>query len=215
MGGFYCVNNEIFIETGKRLTLSEYIPIAYRTMSLITEVATGVGEIDKTFSVADLVNLLNKVCVHMSGEFEIHRTPSDYCQIAYKPYLVNESGFDEGYIVRDFVGTPDRVQDTLWVNEKVVMAFMDGSLYGVAFMLYFYLGYLMTQDTAFGLSHNISFKQILKSCAEFSEDWYLKHPTTLMRALADIQDAGLIRWNLKSRTFELLHITPYDPNPKV
>ena len=205
------MKNEIFIETGKRLTLREYIPIAYRVMSLITEVATGVDKIDETFSVADLVILLNKVCAPMSGEFEIHRTPSDYCQIAYKPYLVNESGFDEEYRVSGIVDVPDRVQNTLWINEKAVIAFMNKSLYGVAFMLYVYLGYLMTQDTAFGLSHNISFKQILESCVEFSEDWHLKYPTTLMRALADLQDAGLIRWNVKGSTFELLYITPYDP----
>ena len=36
-----------------------------------------------------------------------------------------------------------------------------------------------------------------------------------MRALADLQDAGLIKWNPKTTTFELLHITPYDPNQKV
>ena len=209
------MNNEIFIETGKRLTLSEYTPIAYRTMSLIAEAATGVDEIDEAFSVADLVILLNKICVHRSGEFEIHRTPSDYCHITYKPYLVNEAEFDEGYRVSDLVDVPDHVQDALWVNEKVAIAFMDGSLYGVAFMLYFYLGYLMTQDPAFGLSHNISFKQILESCAEFSEDWHLKHPTTLMRALADLQDAELIRWNVQGGTFELLYITPYDPISKV
>ena len=170
---------------------------------------------DTVFSIADLVILLNKACVYMSGEFEIHRTPSDYCQIAYKPYLVNEARFNEGYIVSNFVDTPDRGQDTLWINEKVVIAFMNRSLYGVAFMLYFYLGHLMTQNTAFGLSHNISFKRILESCAKLPDDWHLKHPTTLMRALADLQDAGLIRWNVEGGTFELLHITSYDPNEKV
>lgn len=205
------MKNEIFIKPDERLTLEQYLPIASETMSLTAKAAEGIDEINETFSIADLIVLLNKTCLHMAGEFEIHRTPFDYCQIAYKPYLVNESEFDEGYRVSDLVDVPDRVQDALWINEKVVIAFMNRSLYGVAFMLYFYLGYLMTQDTVFGLSHNISFKQILESCAEFSEDWHLKHPTTLMRALADLQDIGLIRWNVKGGTFELLYITPYDP----
>ena len=209
------MKNEIFIKPGERLALKQYLPIASETISLIAEAAEDVDEVNETFSVADLVILLNKVCVHMSGEFEIHRTPSDYCQIAYKPYLVNEARFNEGYIVSDFVDTPDRGQDTLWINEEVVIAFMNRSFYGVAFILYFYLGHLMTQDTAFGLSHNISFKQILESCAKFPDDWHLKHPMTLMRALADLQDTGLIRWNVNAGTFELLHITPYDPNQKV
>jgi hypothetical protein len=117
--------------------------------------------------------------------------------------------------VCDFVETFDRRQNTLWINERVVIAFIDRKLYGVAFMLYFYLGYLMTQDDAFGISHNISFKQILKSCDEFPEGWRVNHQTTLMRALADLQDAGLIKWNPETGTFELLHITPYDPIQKV
>ena len=215
MGGLYCVRNEIFIKPSERLTLEQFLPIASDTMSLIAEAVEGVEEIDETFSVTDLSVLLNKICVHMKGEFEVNQTPSDYCQIVYKPYLVNEVEFDEEYIVSDFVDTLDRGQDTLWINEKVVMAFINRSLYGVAFMLYFYLGHLMTQDAAFGLSHNISFKQILESCSQFPEDWRVKHPTTLMRALADLQNAGLIRWNVVKGTFEILYITPYDPAQRV
>ncbi len=49
----------------------------------------------------------------------------------------------------------------------------------------------------------------------FQKGWRVKHRTTLMRAIADLQDAGLIKWNAKTRTFEWLHITPYDPNQKV
>ena len=214
MGGRY-LKNEIFIRANQQLTLSEYVAIASETMSVIAEAAEGIDEINETFSIVDLIVLLNKICLHMGGEFEVRRTPSDYCQIAYKPPLVNEAGFDEGYIVRDFVDTPDRGQDPLWINEKVIITLIDRSLHGVAFMLYFFLGHLLTQDTAFGLSHNISFKQILESCTEFPGDWHLKHPTTLMRALADLQDAGLIRWNVEGGTFEILHITPYDPNEKV
>ena len=209
------MKNELFIEAGKQLTLTEYIPIASRTMSLIGEAAKDVKEIDATFSVNDLIVLLNKICVHMAGEFEIHQTPSRYIQIVYTPNVLDEVGFDEGYIVSDFVDTQDRERNTLWISEKVVIAFINRNLYGIASMLYFYLGYLMTQDDAFGISHNISFKQILKSCDEFPEGRRVKHPTTLMRALADLQDAKLIRWNAKSHTFELLYITPYDPNEKV
>ena len=209
------MKNEIFIKPGERLTLKQYLPIASDTMSLIAAAVEGVEEIDETFSATDLSVLLNKICGHMRGEFEVNQMPSDYCQIVYKPYLVNEVEFDEGYIVSDFVDTLDRGQDTLWINEKVVIEFINRRLYGVAFMLYFYLGHLMTQDAAFGLSHNISFKKILESCDVFPEDWRVKHPTTLMRALADLQDAGLIRWNVEGGTFEILYITPYDPAQKV
>ena len=73
----------------------------------------------------------------------------------------------------------------------------------------------MTQDDVFGISHNISFLQFREYCAEFPEDWRVNHQTILMRALADLQEAGLIQWNAKSRTFEMLHMTPYDPNKKV
>lgn len=208
------MKNAIFIEAGKHLTLNEYLPIASRTMSLITEAAKGVNEIKETFSVTDLAALLNKICRHMAGEFEIRNTPSHYVQIVYTADILNEAGFDEGYIVSDFVDTHDCGQNTLWVNEKAVIGFMDRNLCDIAFILYFYLGYLMTQDDTFGISHNISFQQILESCAEFPEDC-LKHQTTLMRALADLEDAGLIKWYAKSHTFELLYITPYDPNEKV
>ena len=36
-----------------------------------------------------------------------------------------------------------------------------------------------------------------------------------MRAIADLQDAGLIKWNEEAGTFELLYITAYDPKQKV
>ena len=36
-----------------------------------------------------------------------------------------------------------------------------------------------------------------------------------MRAIADLQDARLMKWNETGGTFELLHITPYDPNQSV
>ncbi len=209
------MKSKIFIEAGKQLTLTEYISIASRTMSLIGEAAKDIKEIDATFSVNDLVVLLNKICVHMAGEFEVRQTPSRYIHIVYAPDVLDEVGFDEGFMVSNFVDAQDRGQNPLWINEKVVFAFIDRKLYGVATMIYFYLGYLMTQDETFGLSHNISFEKILEGCSQLPKDFPVKHPTTLMRALADLQDAGLIRWNAKSHTFELLHITPYDPNKKV
>ena len=73
----------------------------------------------------------------------------------------------------------------------------------------------MHYDETFGVSHNISFEKILEASDELSEMYCMQHRTTLMRALADLQDAGLIKWNAETRTFELLHITPYDPNQKV
>ena len=209
------MKNAIFIEVGEQLTLKEYVPIASEAMSLIAEASKEVKEINETFSVTALAALLNKICVYMKGEFEVRRTPSGYLQIVYTPCIVNETEFEEGYRVDDIVEAPNHGQNTLWLSEKVVVAFIDRNLYGVAFMLYFYLGYLMTQDDAFGMSQNISFKQIIESCSEFPEEWRVKHPTTLMRALSDLQDAGLIKWNAKSRTFQLMDITPYDPNQKV
>ena len=209
------MKNEIFIEVGKQLTLKAYMPVASRTMSLIAEAAKDIDEIDETFSVTDISALLNKMSVHIQGEFEIRRTPSCYCQIVYEPYAYNESEFDEEHISGDFVDTHNDGRECLWVNEKVLFAFVNRELYGVAFMLYFYLGYLMTRDPSFGVSHNISFEKIVESCNEFPEACRMKYPTTLMRALADLQDAGLIKWNAKSGTFELLHITSYDPVQKV
>ena len=106
-------------------------------MSLIGEAAKDVKEIDATFSVNDLIVLLNKICVHMAGEFEIHQTPSRYIQIVYAPDVLDEVGFDEGHMVSDFVDTQDRERNTLWISEKVVIAFINRNLYGIASMLYF------------------------------------------------------------------------------
>ncbi len=45
------MNNEIFIEANKQLTLEAYIHVASDMMSLITEAAEGINEIDETYSV--------------------------------------------------------------------------------------------------------------------------------------------------------------------
>ena len=209
------MNSEIFIEANTELTLKVYAPIASQTMSLITEAAEGVDELKETFSIDDLSALLNKGTVHMAGEFEIHRTPSHYCRVVYKPYVLDEAEFGDGYRFSDFVDTPADRQNCLWVNEKVLIAFIDRKLYGVAFMLYFYLGSRMTRDAAFAVSQHITFEKIVESCDAFPEGCRVKHQTTLMRALADLQDAGLIKWNAKRKAFELLYITPYDPSIKV
>lgn len=209
------MNNEVFVKVGKQLTLKTYVPIASRTMSLIAEAAEGIDEIDETFSVVDLSLLLNKICQHMSGTFEVHRTPSQYYQIVYKPAVWNTGEFKKEYILGDFVEADDAGQNHLWISEKTVTAFMDRKLHGVPARIYFYLGHLMTRDETFGISHNISFEQILKNCDKFPEAHRVKHPTTLMRGLADLENAGLIKWNAKSGTFVLLHITPYDPTEKV
>ena len=209
------MNNAIFIEAGKRLTLKEYVPIASDAMSLIADAAESIDEIDETFSIADLVVLLNKICVHMAGEFEIRRTPSCYCQIVYKRYVINEAEFDEKYLLSNFIVTHDESGNRLWVSEKIFIAFIDRKLYGFAFMLYLYLGYLMICDETFAVSHNISFEKILEACDKLPEMSYMQHRTTSMRALADLENAGLIRWNAETRTFELLHITRYDPAQKV
>lgn len=209
------MNDKIFIEVGKQLRLEEYAPIASQTMSLIANVAESINEISEMFSMDDLFILLNKVCIHMPGEFEIHQFPSRYYQIVYKPYILDAAEFEETYMLGDFVETDDQGQNRLWIGEKAFSAFIDRKLYGVATLIYFYLGSLMTQDERFGLSQNISFEKILESCDQLPTDFPLNHPTTLMRALADLQDAGLIKWNSETGTFEWLHITAYDPNEKV
>lgn len=182
---------------------------------LIANAAEDTQEISGTFSIDDLSALLDKVTAHMSGEFEICRNSSCSYRIIYKPYVLDETEFHTGYVVSDFLDTQSRGQNALWINEKVVIAFIDRKFYGVAFMLYFYLGHLMARDTAFGISHNISFEKILEASNEFPDECSVKHPTTLMCAIADLQDAGLIKWNADAKTFELLHITPYDPNENV
>ena len=209
------MNDKIFIEVGKQLGLEEYVHVAAKTASLIADAAENINEISRVFFIDDLLILLNKVCVHMPGEFEIRRFPSCYCQIIYNRDIFNAVAFEETDIPSDFVEMDDNGQNRIWISDKVVYAFIDRKLYGAATVIYFYLGYLMTQDETFGLSHNISFEKILESCDQLPKDFPVKHPTTLMRALADLQDAGLVKWNAQSRTFELLHITPYDPNEKV
>ena len=209
------MNNAVFIETGEQLTLGAYVPIAAHLMALIAEASKEVDEIHETFSIADISALLNKVTTHMAGEFEIRRTPSRYCQIVYEPYVFNEAEFEKGDTLADFTDTHDGTQMGFWVSEKALIAFIDRKLYGAAFMLYFHLGYLMTRDKAFMVSHNISFEKLVASCAEFPEGCRVKYRTTLMRAIADLEDAGLIKRNPEAGTFELLHITPYDPNQKV
>ena len=210
------MNNEILIETDKPLTLETYTSIASDIMSSIGKAAEDINEIDEIFSVADLSYLLNKMSVHMPGEFEVHRTPSHYCQIVYKPYTPDESEFDEEQAIQSsFSDTHGDPSSCLWINERVFRAFVDRKFYGIAFALYFYLGYLMTRDESFAVSHKISFEEIVESCDAFLEGHLVKHPTTLMRALADLQDAGFIKWHAKPRTFELLYITPYDPLQKV
>ena len=209
------MNDKIFIEVDKQLKLEEYAPIASQTLSLIADAAESINEISEVFSKDDLFILFNKVCIHMPGEFEIHQLPSRYYQIIYKPYIFDAAEFEQTYMLSDFIETEDQGQNRIWIGEKVLFAFTDRKLYGIATLIYFYLGYLMTQDERFGLSQNISFEKILESCDQLPTDFPLTHPTTLMRALADLQDAGLIKWNSETGTFEWLHITAYDPKEKV
>ena len=209
------MNDKIFIEVDKQLRLEEYAPIASQTMSLIADAAESINEISEMFSMDDLFILFNKVCIHMPGEFEIRKCPSRYYQIIYKSYILDAAEFEETYMLSDFVETGGQGQNRIWIGEEVLVTFIDRKLYGVATLIYFYLGYLMTQDERFGLSQNISFEKIVESCDQLPTDFPLKHPTTIMRALADLQDAELIKWNSETSTFELLHITAYDPNEKV
>ena len=208
------MKNTIFIDTSKHLTLAQYIRIAEQILSLIADFAEEVNEVFETLSVADLSVLLHRITTHMSGEFEIQPTPSRYCLVVYKSAVLNEAGLDDASVVPDFSDPLNQEQNTLWMSEKVLTAFINRQLYGVAFELYFSLGVLMTRDDAFAVSQQISFARILEIYDVLRADFCLTYPTTLMRALADLQDAGLLQWKAKSRTFELLHITPYDPQKK-
>ena len=209
------MKNEIFIKPDEPLTLEQYLPIASHTMSLIAEAAESIDEIEETFSITNLVVLLNELCVHMAGEFEVCRTHPPYCQITYKPFEFNEAEADQDYLLSDFREGHNASETRLWISNEVVMAFIDRKLHGTATVVYFYLGYLMTQDHTFGMSQNISFERILESCDALPEISHMKYRTTLLRALADLEDSGLIRWNVNRGTFEWLHITPYDPNQRV
>ena len=211
------MSDKIFIEKDRQLTLNAYIPIASQTISLIAKAAESVDEIGETFSAIDLSTLFNKVCAQMPGEFEIRPTFSQHCQIVYEPCDFNEAAFEAKDRPVGFVEKHDdnqHRQNRFWLDEKVLFAFINQKFYGPACALYFYLGYLMTRDNVFAVSHNISFKQIVERCDELSED-FSKHRTTLMRALADLQDMGLIKWHPEAGTFEVLHITPYDPDQTV
>ena len=89
------MKNVILIETDEQLTLKEYVAIAAHTMCLIGVASKGTNDITTIFSVADASVLLNKVCVHVPGRFEIRQTPSCYCQIVFEPRVFNEAEFDE------------------------------------------------------------------------------------------------------------------------
>lgn len=208
------MKNAIVIDTSKQLTLAQYLRIAEEVMSLIADFSEEVNEVFETLSVADLSVLLHRITTHMSGGFEIQPTPSQYCLVIYKSDDLNEAGLDNAFVVPDFSDPLNQRQNTLWMSEKVLTAFINRKLYGVAFELYFSLAVLMTRDAAFAVSQDISFLKILEISDVLRADFCLKYPTTLMRAIADLQDAGLLRWKAKSRTFELLHITPYDPQKK-
>lgn len=206
------MNNEIRIETDTPLTLETYASLASDIMVLVGKAAEGIDEIDETFSIADVSDLLHKMSVRISGEFEIHPTPSRDCHVVYEPHIPDEPECEaEHREPRDFSDEDDPPSICLWISKKVFRAFVDRKLYGVAFALYFYLGYLMTRSEKFAVSHNISFQEIVRSCETVSNGHLMKHRTTLMRAIADLQDAGLIKWHAEKATFELLHITPYDP----
>ena len=79
----------------------------------------------------------------------------------------------------DFADTLNQGQNTLSISEKVLTAFINRKLYGVALVLYFSLGDLMTRDAAFAVSQNISFARILEVCDMFPEDFCLKYPMPL------------------------------------
>ena len=206
------MSDGIRIETGEPLTLETYASLASDIMLVISETAEDISEIDETFSITDLSDLLNKMSARISGKFEVYPTPSRDYQIIYQPNVLDTSEFDmEQQLPSGSSNGDDALSICLWISRKVFSAFVDHKLYGIALALYFYLGYLMTRSEKFAVSHNISFEEIVENCAAFSHGYLVKHRTTLMRAIADLQDVGLIKWHAEKATFEVLHITPYDP----
>ena len=210
------MKNEVFIETGKRYTLEEYVPIASQMMSLIAAASENVQEINEIFSISDLLDVLNAISERMSGEFDIRSTHSEHYQIVYEPYPFEASEFDDEYIfVNKPIEEPEDKESSVWMSEKILEAFKDQQLNGFAFILYLHLGFTMNNDAAFGVSQHIKFQEIVESCREYAETSNARFQTTLMRALADLEDVGLVKWHAKAHTFQLLHITSYDPTQKV
>ena len=91
---------------------------------------------DPVFSITDILCLLRSVNAHVPGEFGIRHTPSGYIQIVYTPDVLDEAGFDEGYILIDFVETFDRGQNLLWINEKVIIAFIERIYHATTFSVH-------------------------------------------------------------------------------
>ena len=210
------MKNEILIEKDKRFTLPEYVPLASHVMSLIAAVADGVDEINETFSISDLRRVLDNMSERMEGEFEFLETDSEHYQVTYEPYDdIDEADFDGEYmLVRPVEGLDDK-KNNVWVSGKILEAFREGKFNGIAIALYFQLGFTMHSDEAIAVSHHIEFEKILESCKEHTEYFNAQHRTAIMRAMANLEDAGLVEWNSKARAFKILHITPYDPTRKV
>ena len=211
------MKNDILLGKDKRFTLAEYIPFASHIMTLIAAAAEGIDEINQTFIISDLRQVLRNMSDNLEGEFEFRETDSGHYQVVYEPYDdIDEEDFDGEYVLTYPVEPLDDKKGLVWCNsEKILEALREPKFGGLTFLLYLHLGFVMHSDEYFAVSHNIKFEKIIESCREEGKAFSGQHQTTLMRAIADLEDVGLVKWNSETSTFELLHVTPYDPTQKV
>ena len=207
------MRNEIRFEKEEQLTLEEYIPVASDLLIRIAAAAEGVDEIREIFTLSELRRVLTDMSDGLDGEFEFRETGSGRYQVIYAPYeAIDETEFEDAYEVPAPVEPLYGNQKFIWLNmEKVLAAFRDPKFSRSSRLFYFHLGSLMHSDASFAVSHHIKFEKIVESCREQKEIFSGHHQTTVMRAMANLEDVGLAKWNPETRAFEVLHITPYDP----
>lgn len=213
------MKNDILSEKDKRFTLEEYIPLASHILTFIASAAESVDEIKETFTTSDLRALLSDMSEDIEGEFKFHQTDSGHYQVVYEPYDdIDAEDFGSEDVLPHHIEPPDgnRSNVFVWFNsEKLLDALRSPRFGGVTLRLYFHLGFVMHEDMSFAVSHHIKFEKIIEICREEGKVLGEQHQTTLMRAIADLEDAGLIKWNSEASAFELLHITSYDPTQTV
>ena len=210
------MKNDILLGKDKRFTLEEYIPFASRIMTLIAAASEDIDEINQTFIISDLRRVLRNMSDNLEGEFEFRETDSGHYQVVYEPYGdIDEEDFDGEYVLAHPVEPLDDKKGFVWYNsEKILEALREPKFSGLTLLFYLHLGFFMHSDRFFAVSHHIKFEKIIESCREEGKVFSGQHRTTLMRAIADLEDVGLVKWDSEA-AFELLHITPYDPTQTV
>ena len=195
------MKNDILSEKDKRFTLEEYIPLASHILTLIASAAESVDEIKETFTTSDLRALLSDMSEDIEGEFKFRQTDSGHYQVVYEPYDdIDAEDFGREYILPHFVEPPDGnrsdKKNFVWLNSEKILDALKKPRFGrLTLLLYFHLGFVMHEDMSFAVSHHIKFEKIIEICREEGKVFGEQHQTTLMRAMADLEDAGLMKWN--------------------